>query len=276
VDTSTGVDTPPKHFNALDSGSMDGIRSSPELIISPDSTDLSLMRSVWKPGHLSYCDHSALWPKEAKVLLKWTLPVARKSQLPLCNCLMPTPRGSMQDYQCEEGSVSSANFGRLRSTGNKLTSGKEPGTIPLKTPATESHRDTEVLCCKALLATVVEPICQEQGLSAAANICLINMHLYHLAYVLNVESSSFTSMVMQVSRAGLPVVYKPNRELSLTLLQCGQILQDIPTEISKFYLITDPDPYKYDPGGILAMHLEAGISSEAKVAQLIALALWQL
>jgi hypothetical protein len=41
----------------------------------------------------------------------------------------------------------------------------------------------------------------------------------------------------------------------------------------KFYLITDPDPYKYDPGRILAMHLEAGVSSEAKVTQLIALAL---
>jgi hypothetical protein len=69
------------------------------------------------------------------------------------------------------------------------------------------------------------------------------------------------------------VVYNPNGELSLTLLQCRQILQDVTTEILKFYLITDPDPYKYDPGRILAMHLEAGISSEAKVAHLIALAL---
>jgi hypothetical protein len=68
--------------------------------------------------------------------------------------------------------------------------------MPLETPAVESHRDPEVLHHKALLVTVVKSICQEQGPSAAANICLINMHLYHLAYILDVESPSFTSTVM--------------------------------------------------------------------------------
>jgi hypothetical protein len=98
--------------------------------------------------------------------------------------------------------------------------------------------------------TVAESIHHEQGPSAATDVRLINTHLYHLAYILNVKSPSFTSMVVWISQAGQPTVYKPNGEFSLTLLQCGQILQDIAAEISKFYLITDLDPYKYDLGRI--------------------------
>jgi hypothetical protein len=276
VDTSTGVDTPPKFFEALDSGSMDKIRSSPELIASPDSTDSSLMKSAWKPGHSSYCDHSAQWPKEAEVLLKRTSPIAKSPLLSLHARFMPTPRNTTQDLRHKDGSIMPVNVNRLRSTGNGLTSNKDPRMTPHETPANKSMVDPKILHRRTLLVTVAESICCEQGPSAAADVHLINTHLYHLAYVLDVKSPSFTSTVVRISQAGQPTVYKPNWEFSLTLLQCGQILQDVATEILKFYLITDLDPYKYDPGRILAVHLDAGVSSGAKAAQLAALALQRL
>ncbi|KAF9504437.1 hypothetical protein BS47DRAFT_1368789 [Hydnum rufescens UP504] len=55
--------------------------------------------------------------------------------------------------------------------------------------------------------------------------------------------------------------------------ECGQILQDTAAEIAKHYFISDPDPYKFDPGGVLAVHMEAGVPSEDKVLQLAALGL---
>ncbi|KAF9503615.1 hypothetical protein BS47DRAFT_1402250 [Hydnum rufescens UP504] len=109
--------------------------------------------------------------------------------------------------------------------------------------------------------------------SAAADVRLINTLLYHLAYNLDVESSSFTSTVVRVSRTGHPTVFKPDMEFCLTLLQCGQILQDTAAEMAKHYFLSDPDPYKFHPGGMLAVHMSAGVSSEDKVLQLAALAL---
>jgi hypothetical protein len=72
------------------------------------------------------------------------------------------------------------------------------------------------------------------------------------------------------------MVYKPDPEFCLTLLQCGQILQDSAAEMMKYYSLSDPDPYKFDPGGVLAVHMEAGVSSEEKAIQLISLALHRL
>jgi hypothetical protein len=57
------------------------------------------------------------------------------------------------------------------------------------------------------------------------------------------------------------------------LLQCGQILEDIAAKIMKLYFLTDSDPYKFDPGGVLADNIRAGVSSEAIITQLVALAL---
>ncbi|KAF9503428.1 hypothetical protein BS47DRAFT_1402405 [Hydnum rufescens UP504] len=130
---------------------------------------------------------------------------------------------------------------RARSTTNKL-------------PSVEASMDQEVLRRRTLLLSVVESLHREQGPSAAADIRLINTSLYHLAYTLNVESSSFTDTVVRVSHTGQPTVFKPDTEFSLTLLQ----------------------PYKFDPGGVLAVHMEAGVPSEDKVLQLAALGLRRL
>ncbi|KAF9508815.1 hypothetical protein BS47DRAFT_1397429 [Hydnum rufescens UP504] len=44
----------------------------------------------------------------------------------------------------------------------------------------------------------------------------------------------------------------------------------------RHYFLSISDPYKFDPGDILAIHLEAGVASEDKVSQLAALGLRQL
>ncbi|KAF9512224.1 hypothetical protein BS47DRAFT_1394365 [Hydnum rufescens UP504] len=140
----------------------------------------------------------------------------------------------------------------------------------------ENSVDQELLRRRTLLALVADSIQREQGPSAAADVRLINTSLYHLAYNLDVESSSFTSTIICVSCTGHPTVFKPDMEFSLTLLQCGQILQDTAAEMAKHYFLSDPDPYKFDPGGMLAVHMNAGVSSEDKVLQLATLALRQL
>ncbi|KAF9510391.1 hypothetical protein BS47DRAFT_1364590 [Hydnum rufescens UP504] len=48
---------------------------------------------------------------------------------------------------------------------------------------------------------------------------------------------------------------------------------DTAAEMAKHYFLSDPDPYKFDPGGMLAVHMSMGVSSEDKVLQLAALAL---
>ncbi|KAF9516609.1 hypothetical protein BS47DRAFT_1360252 [Hydnum rufescens UP504] len=116
----------------------------------------------------------------------------------------------------------------------------------------------------------------QEGPSAVADIRLINTSLYHLAYILDIESSSFTDTVVRVSHMGQPTVFKPDMEFSLTLLQCGQILQDTAAKIAKHYFVSDPDPYKFDLGGVLAVHMEAGVPLEDKVLQLAALGLCRL
>ncbi|KAF9506163.1 hypothetical protein BS47DRAFT_1399717 [Hydnum rufescens UP504] len=105
---------------------------------------------------------------------------------------------------------------------------------------------------------------------------LINTSLYHLAYNLNVKSLAFTNTIVQVDCPGQPTVYKPDVEFCLTLLQCGQILQDSTAEMAKHYFLTVLDPYLFDPRNILSIHLEAGVTSENKVSQLAALPLHQL
>ncbi|KAF9519955.1 hypothetical protein BS47DRAFT_1357955 [Hydnum rufescens UP504] len=105
--------------------------------------------------------------------------------------------------------------------------------------------DQEMLRHRALLVVVADSIRREQGPNAAADVHLINTSLYHLAYKLDVESPSFTNTIIQVAQSGQPMVYKPDVEFHLTLLQC--------------------DPYKFDPGDILAIHLEARVASEDKI-----------
>jgi hypothetical protein len=158
----------------------------------------------------------------------------------------------------------------MRSLALKSASNEDPRMSIHETPANEGSKDPEITCHRALLASVAEFIHCDQGPS---NIHLINTHLFHLVYVLDMESPSFTSMVMHVSWAGQPMVYKPNGEFSPTLLQCRQILQDTSAKLLRHYFLTNSDPYKYDPGGVLAVHLETGVSSEVKVAQLVTLAL---
>ncbi|KAF9504841.1 hypothetical protein BS47DRAFT_1368499 [Hydnum rufescens UP504] len=58
-----------------------------------------------------------------------------------------------------------------------------------------------------------------------------------------------------------------------TAADCSQILQDTAAEVAKHYFLSDPDPYKFDPRGVLAVHMGMGVSSEDKVLQLAALAL---
>ncbi|KAF9504207.1 hypothetical protein BS47DRAFT_1368949 [Hydnum rufescens UP504] len=55
----------------------------------------------------------------------------------------------------------------------------------------------------------------------------------------------------------------------------NQILQDTAAKVARNYFVSDPDPYKFDPGGVLAVHMEAGVPSEDKVLQLAALGLCQ-
>jgi hypothetical protein len=164
-------------------------------------------------------------------------------------------------------------FDRSRSLFHEADIGKEPRSTTLETSMNECPVNQDTLQRHALLASMTKSICWEQGPSVTTDVHLINTHLYHLAYILDMESPSFTSTIVHTSCSGLPTVYKPNGELGLTLLQCGQILQDSMTEISKHYLLTNPDPYNFDPGGVLAIHLVSGVSSEATVSQLIPLGL---
>ncbi|KAF9511137.1 hypothetical protein BS47DRAFT_1395403 [Hydnum rufescens UP504] len=191
--------------------------------------------------------------KEHPRSIKYTRPTNR-------DLAMHTSRGTPQDSCRSSGPATSVMDERARSTTNEL-------------PSVEASMDQEVLHRRTLLLSVVESLCREQGPSAAADIRLINTSLYHLAYTLDVELSSFTNTVVRVSRTGQPTVFKPDMEFSLTLLQCGQILQDTAAEIAKHYFVSDPDPYKFDPGGVLAVHMEAGVPSEDKVLQLAALGL---
>ncbi|KAF9513207.1 hypothetical protein BS47DRAFT_1393456 [Hydnum rufescens UP504] len=136
--------------------------------------------------------------------------------------------------------------------------------------------DQEMLHCRALLVSIANSVRCEQGTNAAADMCLINTSLYHLAYNLDIESLTFTNTIVRVDCPGQPTVYKPNVEFCLTLLQCGHILQDSAAEMAKHYFLTVLDPYLFDPGNVLSIHLEAGVASENKVSQLAALALHRL
>ncbi|KAF9516247.1 hypothetical protein BS47DRAFT_1390885 [Hydnum rufescens UP504] len=133
--------------------------------------------------------------------------------------------------------------------------------------------DQETLHHRALLVSIADSVQREQGTNAAANVCLINTSLYHLAYNLDVESLAFTNTIVRVDHPGQPTIYKPDVEFRLTLLQCSQILQDSAAEMAKHYFLTVLDPYLFDPGNVLSIHLEAGVASENKVSQLVALAL---
>ncbi|KAF9520800.1 hypothetical protein BS47DRAFT_1357197 [Hydnum rufescens UP504] len=90
------------------------------------------------------------------------------------------------------------------------------------------------------------------------------------------ESSTFTNTIVWVAQAGQPIIYKPDVGFQLTLLHCGQIVQDAAAEIAKHYFLSNPDPYKFDPGGVLAIHLKAGVPSQERVTQLAALTLHHL
>ncbi|KAF9503751.1 hypothetical protein BS47DRAFT_1369300 [Hydnum rufescens UP504] len=204
----------------------------------------------------------------------WTRPSLRSGQSPdsTASSLMGTvwkpghhTQRDYSDTQTSEagGSVMPVSNERARSTTNESLTN-------------ENSVDQELLHRRTLLASVADSIRREQGPSAAADVRLINTSLYHLAYNLDVESPSFTSTVIRVSCTGHPTVFKPDTEFCLTLLQCGQILQDTAVEMAKHYFLSDPDPYKFDPGGMLAVHVSAGVSSEDKVLQLAALALCRL
>ncbi|KAF9504483.1 hypothetical protein BS47DRAFT_1368753 [Hydnum rufescens UP504] len=223
------VVTPPKNNEALDFTSRDWARSSPGSGSSPDSTASSLTRTAWKPGHLPRRDPSDLRLSEPENVLK-ECPRSVKYTRPTNRDLaMHTSRGTPQDSRRSSGPATSVMDERARSTTNEL-------------PSVEASMDQEVLRRRTLLLSVVESLRWEQGPSAAADIRLINTSLYHLPYTLDVESSSFTDTVVQVSRTGQPTVFKPDTEFSLTLLQCGQILQDTAAEIAKHYFVSDPDP----------------------------------
>jgi hypothetical protein len=122
-----------------------------------------------------------------------------------------------------------------------------------KDAANDSIADQEARNHLSSLVAVVKSIWCEKSPSSTANVQLINTSLYHPAHNLNVGSPSFTSTVVHVAHMGLPVVYKPKAEFHLTLLQCGQILEDSAAKITKHYSLTDLDPYKFDPGGILTL-----------------------
>ncbi|KAF9509112.1 hypothetical protein BS47DRAFT_1365509 [Hydnum rufescens UP504] len=124
--------------------------------------------------------------------------------------------------------------------------------------------------------SMANSIHHEQGGNAAADVCMINTSLYHFSFILNVELSAFTDTIVWVAWAGQPIVYKPDVEFPLTLLHCGQIVQDAVAEIAKHYFLSNPNPFKFDPGGVLAIHLEAGVPSQECVTQLAALALHHL
>ncbi|KAF9517093.1 hypothetical protein BS47DRAFT_1359856 [Hydnum rufescens UP504] len=263
VDTSTGVVTSPKTIETKGIASLNWTRPSLRSGQSPDSTASSLMGMVWKPGHHTQCDYSDTQTSEARWVLK-EHPLSTNYTDPLCvDYYMHTSQNTLQDPCQDSGSVMPVSNKRARSTTNKSLTN-------------ENSVDQELLHRRTLLALVADSIQREQGPSAAANVCLINTSLYHLAYNLDVESSSFTSTVIRVSCTGHPTVFKPDTEFCLTLLQCGQILQDTAVEMAKHYFLLDPDPYKFNPGGMLAVHMSAGASSEDKVLQLAALALRQL
>ncbi|KAF9506941.1 hypothetical protein BS47DRAFT_1399057 [Hydnum rufescens UP504] len=158
------------------------------------------------------------------------------------------------------------------------TSTPSEGTQSLSNEARVSAQpvDQEMLHCRALLVSIADSVRHEQGTNTAADMHLINTSLYHLAYNLDVESLAFTNTIVQMDCPGQPTVYKPNVEFHLTLLQCGQILQDFTAEMAKHYFLTVLDPYLFDPGNVLSIPLEAGVASENKVSQLVALALCRL
>ncbi|KAF9510392.1 hypothetical protein BS47DRAFT_1396026 [Hydnum rufescens UP504] len=263
VDTSKGVVTPPKNNETLDFTFRDWARSSPGSGSSPDSAASSLTRTAWKPGHLPCRDHSDLRLNEPENVLKERPRSVKYTRPTYHDLTMHTSRGTPQDSRRSSRPATSVMDERARSTTNEL-------------PSVEASMDQEVLHHRTLLLSVVESLRREQGPSAAADIRLINTSLYHLVYILDVESSSFTDTVVRVSHTGQPTVFKPDTEFSLMLLQCGQILQDTAAEIAKHYFVSDPDPYKFDPGGVLAVHMEAGVPSEDKVLQLAALGLRRL
>ncbi|KAF9511611.1 hypothetical protein BS47DRAFT_1363741 [Hydnum rufescens UP504] len=214
-----------------------------------------LPASQEQPGNPATChadDRSDLWLNEPEDVLKKHPRSVKYTRPTYHDLAMYTSRGTPQDSCRSSGPATSVMDERARSTTNK----------PL---TAEASMDQEILHQQNLTA--------EQGPSAVADICLINMSLYHLVYILDIESSSFTDTIIQVSHMGQPTVFKPDTEFSLMLLQCGQILQDTAAEITKHYFVSDPDPYKFNPGGVLAVHMEVGVPSEDKVLQLAALGL---
>ncbi|KAF9503723.1 hypothetical protein BS47DRAFT_1369331 [Hydnum rufescens UP504] len=263
VDTSTGVVTPPKIIETKGIASPNWTRPSLRSGQSPDSTASSLTGTAWKPGHHTQRDYSDTRTSKAGWVLK-DHSLSTNYMDPLCvDYYMHTSRNTLQDPHRDSSSVMPVSNERARSTTNESLTN-------------ENSVDQELLCRRTLLASVADSIRREQGPSAAADVCLINTSLYHLAYNLDVESPLFTSTVIRASRTGHPTVFKPDTEFCLTLLQCGQILQDTAAEMAKHYFLLDPDPYKFDLGGMLAVHMSAGVSSEDKVLQLAALALRRL
>ncbi|KAF9516605.1 hypothetical protein BS47DRAFT_1390654 [Hydnum rufescens UP504] len=244
VDTSTGVVTPPKTIETKGIASLNWTRPSLRSGQSPDSTASSLTGTAWKPGHHTQRDYSDTRMSEAGWVLKDHLLSTNYTDPLHVDYYMHTSRNTLQDPRRDSGSVMPVSNERARSmTNESLTN--------------ENSVDQELLRRRTLLASVADSIRREQGPSAAADVRLINTSLYHLAYNLDVESPSFTSTVVRASRTGHPTVFKPDTEFCLTLLQCGQILQDTAAEMAKHYFLSDPDPYKFDPGGMLAVHMTA-------------------
>jgi hypothetical protein len=109
---------------------------------------------------------------------------------------MPVSQGTPLDPQQGSGSATLVINERTRPTPNSIATNEGSVYTASDTPAGVGHTNPEMLHHKALLATMVESIQHEQGPNVAADAQLIHTHLYHLAYVLDVESPLFTSTIM--------------------------------------------------------------------------------
>lgn len=196
---------------------------------------------------------------------------------------LDTPDKEARLFQLKYGSRNSRLISMHHSPNVPSSSkGKEPMSSSEKVPVRETS-DTgssitglEQLQRKHLHASIIESMRRESGPGLASDTRTINQYLPILVYGVDTESDEFIKTITRVSRPGNSPLYKPSTDFCLALLQCGTIVQDSAAEIARYHGVPVSEPYVFDPGDSFAVHMEAGLSSENQVAQLVALALRRL